>query len=630
MREIKLQDRLRYRFDNLMSRGMVAIIGWLFLITLLVIIVVSVVALLTGVGETDGLLKTIWTSLMHTIDAGNLAGDDTGDIGFVALMFVITGFGVFVFSVLIGILTNAINTKVEDLRKGRSFVVEQDHTVILGWGPQIFSIISELVIANQNRPRACIAILAEQDKVEMEDEIRARVGDTGRTRVVCRTGSPIDLADLQIVNPEAARAVIILSGESDDPDAHVIKSILALTSIGRDHKYHIVAEIRDSENLEVARLVGRDSALFLPVSDLISRIAVQTCRQSGLSVAYMELLDFGGDEIYFHAEPALAGKTLGEALFAYETSTVIGLRRKDGRVQLKPALDTTIQRGDQLIAISEDDDTVVLAGHANVEQMVQRQMMARPANAAPQPERTLILGWNRRAPIVINQLDLYVAPGSEVTVVAESSGVEEMLAAECGDLQNLKVTYVASSTTSRRTLDDLHVQSYDHIITLSYMDDLAVQEADARTLITLLHLRDISEKMGRSFSIVSEMLDVRNRELAEVTRADDFIVSDKLISLMLSQVSENRELMDVLMDLFDPEGAELYLKPAADYVKLGQPVNFYTVVAAARERDEIAVGYRLAAEAGEVAHAYGVHLNPHKAQAITLGSDDKVIVLAEN
>jgi len=630
MREIKLQDRLRYRFDNLMSRGMVAIIGWLFLITLLVIIVVSVVALLTGVGETDGLLKTIWTSLMHTIDAGNLAGDDTGDIGFVALMFVITGFGVFVFSVLIGILTNAINTKVEDLRKGRSFVVEQDHTVILGWGPQIFSIISELVIANQNRPRACIAILAEQDKVEMEDEIRARVGDTGRTRVVCRTGSPIDLADLQIVNPEAARAVIILSGESDDPDAHVIKSILALTSIGRDHKYHIVAEIRDSENLEVARLVGRDSALFLPVSDLISRIAVQTCRQSGLSVAYMELLDFGGDEIYFHAEPALAGKTLGEALFAYETSTVIGLRRKDGRVQLKPALDTTIQRGDQLIAISEDDDTVVLAGHAHVEQMVQRQMMAHPANAAPQPERTLILGWNRRAPIVINQLDLYVAPGSEVTVVAESSGVEEMLAAECGDLQNLKVTYVASSTTSRRTLDDLHVQSYDHIITLSYMDDLAVQEADARTLITLLHLRDISEKMGRSFSIVSEMLDVRNRELAEVTRADDFIVSDKLISLMLSQVSENRELMDVLMDLFDPEGAELYLKPAADYVKLGQPVNFYTVVAAARERDEIAVGYRLAAEAGEVAHAYGVHLNPHKAQTITLGSDDKVIVLAEN
>ena len=38
------------------------------------------------------------------------------------------------------------------------------------------------------------------------------------------------------------------------------------------------------------------------------------------------------------------------------------------------------------------------------------------------------------------------------------------------------------------------------------------------------------------------MLDVRNRELAEVTQADDFIVSDKLVSLMLAQVSENKDL----------------------------------------------------------------------------------------
>ena len=62
------------------------------------------------------------------------------------------------------------------------------------------------------------------------------------------------------------------------------------------------------------------------------------------------------------------------------------------------------------------------------------------------------------------------------------------------------------------------------------------------------------------------MLDVRNRELAEVTQADDFIVSDKLISLMLAQVSENKDLNAVFDDLFDPDGSEIYLKPAADYV----------------------------------------------------------------
>ena len=61
---------------------------------------------------------------------------------------------------------------------------------------------------------------------------------------------------------------------------------------------------------------------------------------------------------------------------------------------------------------------------------------------------------------------------------------------------------------------------------------MGIQEADAKTLICLLHLRDISNKTGKSLSIVSEMLDNKNRVLAEVTKADDYIVSDRLISLI--------------------------------------------------------------------------------------------------
>ena len=67
------------------------------------------------------------------------------------------------------------------------------------------------------------------------------------------------------------------------------------------------------------------------------------------------------------------------------------------------------------------------------------------------------------------------------------------------------------------------------------------------------------------------MLDDRNRELAEVTEADDFIVSDKLLSLMLSQISENKHLKAVFADLFDPEGSEIYVKPAVDYVAPASP-----------------------------------------------------------
>jgi hypothetical protein len=222
-----------------------------------------------------------------------------------------------------------------------------------------------------------------------------------------------------------------------------------------------------------------------------------------------------------------------------------------------------------------------------------------------------------------------VALGSEVTVVAEVEGGEAILANICASLRNQKVTFKHGDITSRRLLEQLDIPTYNHVIVLSYSDSLDPQEADARTLVTLLHLRDMADHGERNFAIVSEMLDVRNRELAEVTRADDFIVSDKLISLMLSQISENKDLTAVFQDLFDPEGSELYLKPAADYVELGKPVNFYTIVESARLRGEIAIGYRLDAQHDKPDEAYGVTVNPDKSGIVTFTERDRIIVLAE-
>jgi hypothetical protein len=99
---------------------------------------------------------------------------------------------------------------------------------------------------------------------------------------------------------------------------------------------------------------------------------------------------------------------------------------------------------------------------------------------------------------------------------------------------------------------------------------------------------------------------------------------------MMAQLSENAELFDVFTDIFDPEGAEVYLKPISDYVILGGPINFYTVVEAARRRGETAIGFRIEAEAGEAGKSYGVHTNPRKSEAVLFTSEDKVIVIAED
>ena len=114
-----------------------------------------------------------------------------------------------------------------------------------------------------------------------------------------------------------------------------------------------------------------------------------------------------------------------------------------------------------------------------------------------------------------------------------------------------------------------------------------------------------------------------------IFEADDFVVSDELISLTLTQISENKHLSAVYTELFDPAGNEIYLKPASNYIALGQAVNFYTVVEAARRRGEVAIGYRVAAEAGHAEKFYGVRVNPTKSKPVTFAEGDRIIVLAE-
>jgi hypothetical protein len=100
-------------------------------------------------------------------------------------------------------------------------------------------------------------------------------------------------------------------------------------------------------------------------------------------------------------------------------------------------------------------------------------------------------------------------------------------------------------------------------------------------------------------------------------------VSDKLVSLMLAQVSENKALDVVFADIFDPEGSEIYIKPAANYVKLGEPVE------ATRRRGEVVIGYRLQAHADDASKSYGVVVNPDKSASVTFTERDRIVVVAE-
>ena len=608
-----------------MERGTVALIAGLFAISLLVIAGVVLVLVLIGGNEGLDVPTLLWMSMLRTLDPGTM-GSDAGSAGFMLGMLAVTFAGIFIISALIGIINNGLQGKLGDLRKGRSRVLERDHVLILGWSQQIFPVIAELILAGAGRRRTTIVVLADRDRIEMEEAIRERVHLPRRAQVVCRSGRPTSLADLMIGNPDEARAIVVLQSEGDDPDVNVLKTILALT--GRPDRradaFRIVAEVKDRSSADIARLIAGADVHLLLADELVSRIVAQTCRQSGLSVVYLELLDFAGHEFHVMEMPGLAGATFGDAVGRVTGGIPAGIVR-DGEARLCPPPSELLRAGDRLVLLAEDYDS---AGVAPTPAPVDAAAIVEPVAVVATPERTLVLGWNRRAAMMIRELDGYVAPGSELLAVSALPRVESEAAGIEG-LVNMRVRAREASTTNRAVLDSLDVQSFDHVVVLCESDDREPDIADARTLLTLLHLREIGAMCGRDFSITSEMLDERDRELAEVSQADDFIVSARVLSLLLAQIAETPDLADVFRDLFDADGAEVYIREAGQYVQPGTEVTFATVQAAAQRRAEIALGYRVRRLASDAKAGYGVVLNPGGDARIRFAPGDRVVVLAE-
>lgn len=623
-----LSQRLRYRFDSSMSRGPSALIGYLGLAVFVLVVVFGLLAVILGLGDITNPIHAVYTALLHAMDPGTIGGDSTESPAYVVLQLLLTFGGIIIFSAFIGVLATAVDERLQQLRKGRSLVLEREHTLILGWSETIFTVISELSIANENERNPSIVILAERDKVEMEDAIRDKVEDLRGTRVICRTGSPIDLRDLAIVAPNEARSIIVLSPDEEEPDASVIKTILALTRgpQRREEPYNIVAEIQDAKNLEAARLVAGDEAVLIDKSDTVARLIVQTARQSGAAVVYTELLDFDGDEVYFREDASLVGKTYAEAQHAYECCCVIGIQSSAG-TRLNPPGSTIIEAGDSVIAIAEDDSMLDAAGGGTVQ--IDESAILPGTTRTSEPAHTIIIGANSRTGTVLRELDEYVDPGSTVLVVGDPAPDEARLRHDAGALKNLTLSVQGGATTDRATLEALDLGRFDHAMVMCPGDQLDPQRADARTLVTLLHLRDIVDATGAKLSVVSEMLDDRNRQLAQVTKVDDVIVSDQVISLLLSQISENRQLAAVFDDLFDAEGSEVYLRDASEYAVAGRSTTFATLVEAAARRDETAIGYRLARAEDEPGSG-GVIVNPSKSRAFEIAPGDRLIVLAED
>lgn len=626
-----VKERLRYRIDNTLARGVGMVLLWLGVLTALFVVLVAGIIQITGIGPSDSsttITEGVWLAITRSLDPGTFSGDEGEK--FRLGMLAVTLIGIFLGATIIGIISSGIDTRLETLRRGRSAVVEVGHTLIIGRSDKLSVVIAELVEANRSERGRAIVVLTEDDPVEVTDEIRRDVKDFGTSRLVVRSGSPTRVNDLARMNPRDAKSVIVLSPDDDTARAYLVKVVLGLNQlIPAGSPTTIIAEADDAEVAgALGEVVGSRLNTIIPTA-IVARITAQVSRMAGLGAVYQELLDFDGDEMYIVPIPERwVGSTFGELTLASSNATIIGLQRADGSVSLTVDAESLVTTGDKAIGIAQDDSVFVLDREPVA--------WARPADHPVMSleltrERTLIVGWGLTAQLIIKEVENHVSEGSELIILIDPEShdvaeVEAELALARVSKQSVSLRF--GSTISRSVLADvLSTGAFDHVMLLCERSKFGLDEADARVLLTLMHVRALSPDSANN--VIAELADPNDVELGHQGDSSEFIVSMQLISLLMAQLSESPHLADVFADMFDGVGAAVAMHPVERYVPHGES-NFESIIAAARNWGVVAIGYRTAgAVTGASTLSGGIRLNPPKLEQVTFNAGDMVVVLVK-
>ncbi|KAI5555599.1 hypothetical protein BDE02_19G093500 [Populus trichocarpa] len=617
--EALLNKQLAYRVDIFLSVHPYAKPLALLVATLLVICLGGLA--LFGVTD-DNLADCLWLSWTFVADSGNHA--NTEGIGPRLVSVSISFGGMLIFAMMLGLVSDAISEKFDSLRKGRSEVVEQNHTLILGWSDKLGSLLNQLGIANESLGGGIVVVMAERDKEEMEMDIAKMEFDFKGTSVICRSGSPLILADLKKVSVSKARAIVVLAedGNADQSDARALRTVLSLTGVKEGLKGHIVVELSDLDNEVLVKLVGGDLVKTVVAHDVIGRLMIQCARQPGLAQIWEDILGFENCEFYIKRWPQLHGMQFEDILISFPDAIPCGIKVAscDGKIILNPEDSYVLQEDDEILVIAEDDDSYAPAALPTVKE-ASFMHIARPARM---PQKILLCGWRRDIDDMIVVLDAFLAPGSELWMfndVPENEREKKLIdgGLDLSRLENIQLVNREGNAVIRRHLESLPLQSFDSILILAdeSVEDSAIQ-ADSRSLATLLLIRDIQSKRlpmvnqvrRGTFSqgswigemqqasdksvIISEILDPRTKNLLSMSKISDYVLSNELVSMALAMVAEDQQINDVLEELFADEGNELQIRQADLYLSEGEELSFYEVLLRARQRREIVIGYRAA------------------------------------
>ena len=607
MKKHSLKERFQYWLENKLSNNPLSFIKIIAFSTLILALLVACFIKILNLSDSS-FLSEFWDTLASSINAWMPFSEDVdNNVGHIILTSIAAIFGLFITSLLIGIISNSLEEKIEQIKKGNSIVIEENHIVILGFIEGEYTLIKELVKSIGTK-EACIVVACDKDKNDVEEMIESNVTHPENIRIVCRTVESITPTSLSCCSIETCKAIIINPTE----DEKVIKYIFTLThmlNLAKREDVIIVATIRNKEFSLPFEFNKGKNIIFLVLSDFIARIIARTCTQPGLSLAYLELFNNKGSELYAYEMPETIGISFIDVLCNMKNGVPIGVLHNDNSL-INPNADYIIQKDDKLIIFAEDNSSAFFVRNKLIENNIEKVQ-----NININYQKILILGYNESFKTIIDEMP----NGYNKVILAgiENDNYDSVKKAIKGK-KNYKLLNQNISIDEIDSLEKL-VKNVDRVVLLNNHFKSG-DSADIKIMLRLTKLREIRDKNKLNFTICVELRRAANRTLIHQEDFTDYVVRTNMFSMFLAQLVSNPELKAVYDELLSNKGNEIKLLLASNYNIVGLNTSQIRNLM-------FNYGYLYLGIIKQKNGKYNCSFNPELDETLEIDSNDRIVVI---
>ena len=530
------------------KRPMIFVIMTMLLLNIVILVIAALIAIAID-DSFEGFIDAFANgSLKWMLSPNSIISIENPQTLFLAVIVLITGMILFT-GTIIALTTNSIKDYIQKKQSGSGKILLNNHIVILNWNNKVPELVSDLLYM-ENR-QTTVMILADVDKSYAEKQIvntihKIRITDheLDKINVLVKKGDPLIQSDLMDISIQDANSILVMNKDMDEEvikdlsksDLNIIKTLLSLGRIEFHKNPPIIAEIKHIETKEkiatiekVVHTLHEHKIIPICFDRRLGQIIAQTIINPLMEDVYLSLFSFEGSEIYF-----LPDMEFDDCLM--RCSHAFPIAKTAGGIFVQSLSDDLLHRTDGTAFEVKPLKTKPLIETSNIE--------------------VHILGKN-------NKLNFILDSFHEYERLHKSSFKSDWI----------------SDDELPAFVDKLNQSPQFCTIVLLSDDTHPTDSLDANVINTLIYLE--GHLTRKNINIIVELLEPKNDGIIKDFSIRNTIISNKIISLLLSKIALYKEtapfyenLLTIACNDSGEDDQAIVLKAAEDWLGEPFPIRF--------------------------------------------------------